>query len=312
MNSYLKILACVTGALMVAITGANYLIDPYMMSGVLLPHGLNAIKPAFSDHHALGKPFVFAQRKPLAIVLGTSRENHGIDPDYDAWPAPAQQRFNLALDSASIGDLERLFEHATTAGAVRQVVIALDFLNMFDANMHGAINFDADLLQSERHSAARTRLNSLRYFASWVMLRDSVETLRNQDPQLIEFEATGRRNARVFDSAAHRFGQQHMFTFSETRYLRARANLPLQQRYSLTDKQGLPTLLPLARILDSAAAKRVDVRIYMTPVHARQLEIYRLLELWPALEDWKSAVARIAEGSYLRRSTSHFTVWDFS
>jgi hypothetical protein len=312
MRNYLRILAFVTIVPLLLLTGANYLIDPYGMSGVRLPQGLNAIKPAFGDHHALGKPFIAARLQPMAVVFGTSRENHGIDPDYAAWPTPPDSRYNMAMDAANIIDIERLFEHLVCVGDVKEVVIALDFLNMFDANTHGAVNFDADLLVSEHRPRALTALNALRYFASWTMLHDSVETLRKQDPKLIEFEPTGRRNALVFENAARRFGQQYMFAFSEARYFRARLNLPLEQRHSLIDSQDKSTLQHFANILDRATERGISVRLFIAPVHARQLEVYRLLGLLDMLENWKRTVARIAEGDHMRLTGQRFTLWDFS
>jgi hypothetical protein len=312
MRNYLRILACVPIVLVASFIGANYLIDPYAVSGFPLPHGWNAIKPTFGDHHVLGKPFVVARRKPMAVVFGTSRENHGIDPEYAAWPTPAGSRFNMAMDAANIADVERLFEHVIAVGDLKEAVIALDFLNMFDANTHGAVDFDTQLLVSPQHPRALAMLNTLRYFASWAMFRDAVETLRHQDPALVEFEPTGRRNSLVFENAAKRFGQRHMFLFSETRYFRARLNLPRERRYSFGDPQGKSTLQPLANILDRAAGRGINVRLFVAPVHARQLEVYRRLGLWDALERWKRAVASVAEGSDLRDTPGRFALWDFS
>lgn len=312
MRSYLRILACLPIALVMLFVGANYAIDPYGVSGVRLPHDWNAIKPAFGDHHVLGKPFIVARREPTAVVFGTSRENHGIDPEYAAWPAPPGSRYNLAMDAANIADVERLFEHVAAVSDLKVAVIALDFLNMFDANAHGAVNFDQQLLASPQHPRALTMLNALRYFASWAMFRDAVDTLRHQDPALVDFEPTGRRSSLVFENAARRFGQRHMFLFSEARYFRARLNLPRERRYSLGDSPSKSTLQPLARILDRAAGRGIDVRLFIAPVHARQLEVYRILGLWDALENWKRAVAGIAEGGYPRETRERFALWDFA
>src|SRR5204862_7431594 len=187
-----------------------------------------------------------------------------------------------------------------------------DFLNMFDANTGGSANFDPQLLVSAHHPRVLTQLNALRYFASWTMFRDTVETLCRQDAELVEFEPTGRRNALVFDRAVARYGHRQMFWFSEARYFRARLNVPPERRYALVDVQGKSNLQPLAKILDRAAERGISVQLFITPVHARQLEVYRMLGLWEALENWKHAVARVAEGNHWRNTHQRFTVWDFT
>ena len=312
MRDYLRILACLPILIVGLFVGANLIVDPYAISGIRLPQGWNAIKPTFGDNHVLGKPFMAARAKPMAVVFGTSRENHGIDPDYAAWPTPPGSRFNMAVDAANMDDIEHLFEHVAAVGNLKEAVIALDFLNMFDANTRGAVNFDPQLLVSADHPRALTLINALRYLASWTMFRDAVETLRRQDPGLVEFEPTGRRNSLVFDRAAARYGHRQMFQFSEARYFRARLNLPPERRYALADGQGKSSLQPLAKVLDRAAERGIRVHLFITPVHARQLEVYRMLGLWEALENWKRAVARIAEGDYWRNTPQPFPLWDFS
>jgi hypothetical protein len=310
MHSYLCILVGTVLLILALTVTCNVLVDPYRMSGVTLLQRWAGLKPRFGDNHVLGKPFVIRQRQPRALILGTSRENHALDPNHPAWPAGART-YNLAMDAANMADLERLFEHARHVSALEEVVIALDFLNMFDAATHGADNFDASLLVNDAHSAVATWFNAARYFASWPMLRDSVHTLREQDPARNEFETDGRRNGVVFERAAGRFGQHHMFEFSERRYLSARLPLPPAQRYVPRDAAG-PTLRHLARLLDRAADAHIRVHLYVTPVHARQLEVYRTLGLWDALEQWKRSLRNTALGHELRRTSSGFELWDFA
>jgi hypothetical protein len=311
MHTYLRIFLGTVLAIVVLTATCNVLVDPYQMSGATLLQRWARLKPYFADNHVLGKPFVLRRRQPQALILGTSRENHGIDPNHPGWPVAGQRTYNLAMDGANMADLERLFEHARHVTALEEVVIALDFLNMFDANAAGAHNFDTSLLVSDGHSAAATWLNAARYFASWPMLRDSVQTLWQQDPARAEFESQGRRNAAVFERAAGRFGQHYMFEFSEMRYLRARLPLTPARRYAPNDAEG-PTLRHLAHILDRAADERIRVHLYITPVHARQLEVYRALGLWDALEQWKHSVRNTALGRKLRRTGQSFEVWDFA
>src|SRR5204862_533369 len=100
----------------------------------------------------------------------------------------------------------------------------------FDANTGGAANFDPQLLVSAHHPRVLTLINALRYFASWTMFRDSIETLCRQDPGLVEFEPTGRRNALVFDRAVARYGHRQMFWYSESsHYTKALGDLVLDR-----------------------------------------------------------------------------------
>ncbi len=311
MQRYLAILFGVTVTLLALTATCNVLVDPYQMSGSTWLNRWSAIKPFFGDNHVLGKPFVVRHRQPQALIFGTSRENHGIDPNHSGWPVASQRAYNFAMDAANMADIERLFEHASHVTQLKEVVIALDFLNMFDGSVPGAENFDTSLLVSDQHSALAASFNAARYFVSWPMLRDSLRTVLHQDPALIDFESSGRRTARVFEGAAKRFGQHHMFEYSEIKYLRARLPLPPARRYLPRDADG-PTLRHLARILDRAADAGIGVRLYITPVHARQLEVYRTLGLWETLEQWKQDVLLTARGAGMRSTHQEFQVWDFA
>ena len=311
MRRYLILFGSAVLVIMALVAAGNVLVDPYQMSGSTLLQRWAGLKPLFGDNHVLGKPFVVTRQQPQALVFGTSRENHGIDPMHSGWPVPSGRAYNLAMDAANMEQIERLFEHVSHVSKVSEVVIALDFLNMFDASVPGADNFDASLLVSDDHSAFAASLNAARYFVSWPMLRDSAQTLLHQDPGRIDFEPSGRRNALVFEGAAKRFGQHHMFEYSEAKYLRARLPLPPTRRYVPHDAAG-PTLRHLARILDRATARGIQVRLFITPVHARQLEVYRTLGLWDALEQWKQGVVTTARGSGLRETSRVFPLWDFA
>lgn len=312
MRRYLLIFGGMTALALALVMGANIAIDPYAIGGSNLPNGVNAIKPEFGDHHVLGKPFVAWRRAPQALVLGTSREHYGIDPNDPAWPTPAGAGYNLSMDFASMADIERLFEHATAVSPIETVVIGLDFLDMFDAGSRGALNFDPDLLVQDDYPRALAPLNALRYFASWSMFRDSLRTLRNQDPRRVEIDPDGQRNKSVFEGNAARLGLHQMFNFSEVRYLRTRINLPMHKRYTPIDAEGRSTLLPLARLLDRAAERGIVVHLFVTPVHARQLEVYRTLGLWNEIEKWKRDVLRVSRGEYLRSTSQSFPLWDFA
>src|SRR5262245_45713060 len=108
MARYLRIALLVMLGVIGLTAACNVLVDPYRMSGSTLLQRWTAIKPYFADNHVLGKPFVVRERQPRALIFGTSRENHGIDPQHHAWPVPAHRTYNLAMDAANMAEIERL------------------------------------------------------------------------------------------------------------------------------------------------------------------------------------------------------------
>jgi hypothetical protein len=87
--------------------------------------------------------------------------------------------------------------------------------------------------------------------------------------------------------------------------------LPLRPGFRFPD--GAANTADLAAILDVASRNHVQLWFFFAPVHARQLETFRALGLWPRLEDWKDTLVRFTDAQARRLEfPSPPEVWDFS
>jgi hypothetical protein len=66
-------------------------------------------------------------------------------------------------------------------------------------------------------------------------------------------------------------------------------------------------------LMSFAREEGIDLRLFISPTHARYLELYRRVGWWSIFEEWKRAlVAALAEEAGTRPGSQAFRLWDFS
>jgi hypothetical protein len=311
---YLKHFTLTLLATLGTLACVNVTVDPYDLHARLHRAGLNTVKPAFQDNQKLGKAFAVARLAPQAVIIGTSRSNHALDPDHPGWRADAAPRYNASADGGHIREIARMFAHALAVGQLKQAVIELDPFS-FDIHRPPADNFPDDAYLLPGESTWRLLPTQARFALSLSTAKASLQTLRSQDTALSFFEANGRRNVRTFQNKLAQFGgHRKMFTLSErTQYIAPFFAKPQAQRLAFADAGGESSFAHLQQILALARRTNVDLRFYFSPVHARQQELYAGLGLGPRLEDWKRDIVRLlAKEAAAAPGRQAFALWDFS
>jgi hypothetical protein len=311
---YLKLFfATLLGALG-ALAVFNLVIDPYDLNGLVRRAGLNAVKPAFQDNQKLGKAFGVARLAPRAVVIGTSRSNHALDPDHPGWRADTVPRYNASADGGHIREIDRMFAHAVAMGRLKQAVIELDPFS-FDIHRPPADNFPDDAYLAPGQSPWRLLATQARFALSLSTAKASLQTVRGQADAAPYFEPSGRRTVRTFEAKLRQFGgHRKMFALSErTQYAVPYFARPASRRLAFVDAHDGSSYEHLRHILALARQAGVDLHFYLSPVHARQQELYAGLGLGPRLEDWKrTLVQQLAEEAAAVPGRQPFPLWDFS
>src|SRR5437667_6244927 len=216
--------------------------------------------------------------------------------------------------------------HAHAVRRLRQVVLGLDTYHATLAPATARPDFDAELLDSPGVLALPSLIRAdLKVLTSLDTLRASLATVRSQsdrEPQW--FAPDGQRLGEVFFRRAgehfERLGPRGYFDeldrlevgFKREGQLAANARVlgrPVQQ----TTASSEISLDYIRRIVAFRRAQGVDLRIFIAPEHAHQLEITAAIGEWASLENAKRAVVQVlAEDSAQHPDARPIPLWDFS
>lgn len=304
---YLRIYLVSLLGLAAALIGVNALVDPFDIFGTRIP-GINAVKDDAYNHMRLYKAVAVERVRPAAIVLGTSRSHFGLDPAHPGWSGG--QGYNLSLFDGRIYEMRRYLQHAQATRPLQQVVLALDFFS-FNGREKTKGDFDEGRLAGDRRPWIVRRLPDLvDGLVSLDALRSSLHTLRGQDdPCVPRATAAGMHDDAAFICQARSVGQRQMFRDSEATFLAKHYD-----RYLLAypDGTGSP-LEDLRELVAFARDADIDLRLLISPAHARQYEAIDLSGLWPVWEQWKrETVAILAVDAAAHPGEQPFPLWDFS
>jgi hypothetical protein len=292
--SYLKwfALGAVLAQLLVACV--NWLVDPFAIHSSPRIAGFNALKPGILRHERIFKTVLAADAGWDAIILGTSRADIGLDPDH---PAFAGLRcFNAATANQTHEETRQMLEAASASGKLRRAVIALDF---FASNPRHAEIADYEL-------ANFSRWRRLEVVFSGTTLAESISTVIHQNRQLVErdygiWERNGRREFSV------RAGYRAAALGSDESYIRSHYQYPYTFSY-----RGSEPLAHVRRLIAYAHAKGIDLKLLISPSHARQWETLAVDGLWDDWEEWKRRLVLMNEEEARKAGRAPFALWDFS
>jgi len=288
--------------------------------------GFNAYKPAVDHRVRLVKAYDVRRLRPQAIILGTSRSHLGLRPSHDGWDRAAKPVYNLAFDGATTKEMYQYLLHAHAVRPLRQVVLGLDTYHATLAPATARPDFDAHLLDSPGGAVLPSLIRAdLKVLASLDTLRASLATVRSQsdrEPQW--FAPDGQRLGEVFFRRAgehfEQLGPRGYFEeidrlevgFKREGQLAANARGPGRTAQPATAASET-SLDYIRRIVAFCRAQRVDLRIFIAPEHAHQLEITAAIGEWASLENAKRALVQLlAEDAARRPGAPPIPLWDFS
>lgn len=303
LSRYLKIYICAFLTLLV-LAFFNAVIDPYGLFPFVKIDGVNWPKPEMMGSVKLHKSYRIAQLEPEAIILGTSRSAFGINPDNIVWRNNFQSRYNFALAGANMYVTRRFLEHAQTLHPLKQVVFGLDFFT-FNAYRQQAPDYRGDFL-IVNDDGSPNRHFGMKILAASLLSSDALQA-SNKTINL-------KKNPKMISKNGMFFGRPRENTL-RLRFSKIE-NLYFQYIY-LTGKKreygfvnldtGVSSLEEFRRIVVYCREQQINLKLFISPPHARHLEIIRVLGIWSLFEQWKRELVLILlEEGY----TS--SLWDFS
>jgi hypothetical protein len=287
-------------ALVALVAAANLIVDPFGVWHVADIPGVNAERTRsavgrFAKAHALR---LF---RPGAVILGTSRTRIGLDPEHPGWADGSGPAYNLAFGGATMGEVRDYFEFATREAPVKTAIVGLD-LWMFNASRPGDAEFDESRLRRGgliRDLPKLLLVNALEPSWRTLVYNNDLSAGRARLDVSQRYDGHGAWNPdRPFE---HRLA----FIRTNQAYLTTDFFPPPRRVFCLADPStGVDTLTELGELLDLARRRHVKLTLFISPGHARELEVVRAAGLWPTYERWERQATLMA-------AAAGTPLWDF-
>ncbi|MEI6325981.1 MAG: hypothetical protein WCO91_11065 [Gemmataceae bacterium] len=116
---------------------------------------------------------------------------------------------------------------------------------------------------------------------------------------------------------SHRFyggnflGHNPLFLYRDNSFL-ANIFLPSPAYQFSFNANGKSTEDYYRKIFALAHQKNIDLRVFISPTHARHMEVIYVLGLWPLQDEWLRIMVKVNEEEAARAGKAPFPLWDFS
>ena len=322
---FLMAATATTLAILATVAVFNGVVDPLGALRLVDKPGFNHSKPGLHTRVRVAKAYDVRRIAPRGIILGTSRSHLGLRPSHEGWSPTAVPRYNLAFDGATTKEMYLYLRHANSVAPLEQVVLGIDTYHLSGAPASTRPGFMEDALYADSGALSRLRvaLTDVRLLVSMDTLVLSVETLGAQwHPEPEWFAPNGQRLGEVFfrrpGEVFHDQSPRDYFLAYDRRELGyqlgaskpADAKLPYAKAASAPENTSFDYL---KRIIEYCREHRIDLRIFTTPTHARNLEISAATGAWPFIEAGKrKLVALLAEDAAAHPGEKPIPLHDFA
>jgi len=288
--------------------------------------GVNSHKPAVYHRVRLVKAYEVRRVRPRGIVLGSSRSHVALRPSHEGWDPAARPVYNLAFDGATTKEMYHYLRHAHAVQPLRQVVLGLDTYHATAAPATTRPDFDVHVLEAPGVLAPLSPIRAdLRVLSSVDTVRASLATLRSQlDHEPEWFAPDGQRLGDVFfrrpGEPFVELGPRGYFEEIdrlEVGFKREGKLAASTPQFGHPDQRAEPagetSLAYIKRIVGFCRGNGIDLRIFITPEHAHQLEITAAIGEWATIESAKRALVQLlADDAAQHPDALPIPLWDFS
>ncbi|PSF37690.1 hypothetical protein C7H19_09045 [Aphanothece hegewaldii CCALA 016] len=268
----------------------NMIIDPYGITKTPTFVGLNLLKPAQDNQTRLFKSAEIISIKPKRLILGSSTVILGIAPKNTELINNKEKDFyNLGLTGSYISEVHDYLKHALlNQPKVEEIILGLDFF-MFNKTKK-EINFDRqDFLNQTQIPLSEKLAIDL----SLNTLEKSIDTIEDnlRTRQTKPYYSLGMRNNINLEQLNKTSNTSLLFKHQIQNYL---TNYYKNYQLSQTDLQKLKDIVTICQ------KNNITLTVFISPLHASQMEAIKQAGLWTLFEQWKQEIAQITP------------VWDFS
>ncbi|MBI3223172.1 MAG: hypothetical protein HYZ46_08970 [Nitrosomonadales bacterium] len=284
-------------SLSAALAGFNWWVDPY----AIYHQPVEDAAASRVMNERIFKTVKLARTPADVVFIGTSRTDIGIGREQPT--LRGRRLVNLATFGQPFRETRRLFEQVVQNGRAKTVVIGLDFF-AFNALFVPPSDYVEDNYSSLRPATLLLSISTL---------SDALTKYRN--PQVTGGECCYADGFRLATDPGYLKGNYHRyFTASERMYLMEKY-LPYPQcafAFAVRGREAQSSLADLQAIFELAQHRQIDLRLFISPSHARQWETLAAAGLWDTWENWKRRLVELNDQSAMQAGRQPFPIWDFS
>lgn len=288
----------------------NYAVDPfdlYITGGRPSP----PVRRETGSHGRLHKAYALINLRPSVVALGASRTEAAISMTHPGWSGSADSRYNASVTAANLREIWALLQLAASGGKLHQALIGLEFYS-FNAYVPNRPDFDAAVMAGPPRTILGIDPGKARYYCSFDALMSSARTIANRS-SVTQFLPDGRVNPLALEEVYRGFaGQKSAFMQTDREALQLYYLPPPRRIYRFADEKGFSSFDLFRQMLEFARERHVDLRLYISPAHARSTEVLHMLGLSGRFEEWQRELVRTIEAEAASSGGPAFPLWDFS
>ncbi len=306
-----------TVIIFIVIGGFNLVIDPYGVYRLVRIPGVNVYKPVVYTNSRWAKAQAIEMIRPRSLVLGDSRTEIGIDPDSVYWRHRTSPSYNLSIASGNMQDTLAYFKYANSIVPIKHVILGLDLL-MFKAGNNPMQRAGFSWLEGLQQRPRATDIPKNRTYGLFSLnaSKASIQTILAQHGRdIAPFYANGMRDTTPLVDRQARVGVKRQFLASEKNFIYRHmyARTPTGEFLYAAHPMHSPGLDAFRELLDICVKSNIDIVVFISPVHARQLEIIRNEGSWDIFEEWERQIVNIVDlaNKQLPKNDA-IPLWDFA
>ena len=277
------------------VAGINFIIDPVGIFDTVRIEGFNKEKTQVNGSRRL-KSAAFSRGGYDAVILGSSRPLHGLDPN--AKEFAGFHTYNFGFGATNFFETYHVFEYAIKDKKVRAVFLALDFVLFNDAR-----NVSGDFVESYFNKGSNLERYT-KFLLSIDTLKASIRTvLDNRNGVLGPYYENG------FGRRSDREDVDHRLEFD-----RVLAGFFIDSGKAYANYRYSPERIELyRRLVVKCRDEGIALYAFITPCHARQLEGIDAMGLYEDFERWKRDLVAVHQNEVFKKSSqAEIQLWDFS
>ncbi|MGC9502625.1 hypothetical protein [Baaleninema sp.] len=233
-----------------------------------------------------------------ALILGTSRTHNGIDPLHPVFDGASA--YNAALEGSHIYEIRDVLKFALEHQDLETVILGLD-MGSFSVNWTPGEDFSK--------SRFVDRNVYLSYLDRLISRHTTIDSLKTIAKNAIDYEQDIIETDRGFKKRQAKSIDSRQLFREELNYSLAR----VEETDLSVPAFSEDTLEVLREIIADCREHNIELKLFISPVHARQLEKMRELGRYKDFENWKRELVTIVEEDARRNfQKPRVSLWDFS
>lgn len=285
-KTYNRRLFFIIASVLLCIVSLNIVIDPYDIFPFKEIEGLNSVKPMLVKQYRAFTLREIKLQQPENIILGSSRAQIGLPKE--GLKAEGYPFFNAGVPQATMDELHDYFLFAKQQRQLQKVLLTVDFFgfNAYLKTLSPFVGHDKDKLSYDPFPFS----SKVAAVVGWSGFTGSIKTIQVNTQQSKQIDLNSQLQSRATPKAL-------LFEQNEHYYLSRRIYLPYpNKQYALRDaNQSSNPIEHYKKLLIEAAQEKIQCKVVILPIHARQMTLIDKLGLWSEFENWKRTLTQVTQ-----------------